>query len=395
MNSSEMYNVILEVRKARGLSAKKEILRRNPGIAKILKVTYNPFIHFFITPPKAEWAPSSMGKDFDTSTNSLLNRLSRRDVVGTAARREVLEHMRQLNQASANLLYLVLSKSVEAGISVKSINAVWPDIIPVHRVQLAKLYDESKATWPMLISPKLDGLRCTYRNVKLLSRNGIAFVGLDHLVKVISETLPEGAELDGELMVPGKQFDEISGTIRAFRKTDEVVYHVFDAPSDNDLDYRLTEATGFVNALSAKSSCFKFVPHFRVLGPEHAEAVNSTFMDEGFEGSILKNPHAPYLDGRSWDWMKIKPVENLDLKVTDVFPGEGKYTGMLGGVIVDYNGVSVRVGGGLSDAQRRHWMDDPYLIIGKVVEVAFQNVTPKGSLRHPRLKTVRGDKDAR
>jgi DNA ligase-1 len=66
--------------------------------------------------------------------------------------------------------------------------------------------------------------------------------------------------------------------------------------------------------------------------------------------------------------------------------------GMAGGVIVDFKGVPVRVGSGLSDSQRAFWYQDPDEIIGRTAEILYQNVTPAGSLRHPRLKGLRGDK---
>ena len=124
-------------------------------------------------------------------------------------------------------------------------------------------------------------------------------------------------------------------------------------------------------------------------------AINARYADyitEGYEGAIVKQENGLYLDSRTWDWMKLKNTETADCPVVDVFEGEGKYIGMAGGLVVNFNGKTVRVGSGLNDSQRMYWWDDKDEIIGRTVEVAFQEVTPDGSLRHPRLKGVRGDK---
>lgn len=69
---------------------------------------------------------------------------------------------------------------------------------------------------------------------------------------------------------------------------------------------------------------------------------------------------------------------------------------MLGGLTVDYNGVPVRVGSGFSDQDRQVlwaiWMTDPEQLKRKMLEVSFHEVTPDGSLRHPRAKRFRPDK---
>ena len=87
--------------------------------------------------------------------------------------------------------------------------------------------------------------------------------------------------------------------------------------------------------------------------------------------------------------MKIKAEETLDLYVTGWEPGTGKYEGMIGALIVNHKGVPVNVGSGLSDTLRQ---EDPAEIVGRMIEVEYHEVTPDGSLRHPRFKRFRDDK---
>lgn len=132
------------------------------------------------------------------------------------------------------------------------------------------------------------------------------------------------------------------------------------------------------------------------------------------EGAMFKNPDGLYDKKKSFGWMKMKAEETEDLRVVGAFPGEPgtKYENCLGGLIVDRAGVQVRVGGGFTDPERQKiwklWEADKALdayadavpgpqpvfaLLGRLIEVEFHEVTPDGSLRHPRFVRFRDDKD--
>lgn len=62
---------------------------------------------------------------------------------------------------------------------------------------------------------------------------------------------------------------------------------------------------------------------------------------------------------------------------------------MIGKLVVDFNGVLVGVGSGLSDEIRAL---DPEELIGRMCEVSYHEVTPDLSLRHPVFECFRDDK---
>ena len=145
--------------------------------------------------------------------------------------------------------------------------------------------------------------------------------------------------------------------------------------------------------------------------------------DLGFEGIIVKPLDGLYERRRTYGYMKIKDevdtAGDVDLLITGVYEGDGKYQGMAGGVIVDFNGVPVRVGGGWSDRQRaeiwadhtntvveytyRSWEEEldemitvtekvkpsGQSVIGRLIEVKYHEITPDGSMRHPRFARFR------
>lgn len=116
------------------------------------------------------------------------------------------------------------------------------------------------------------------------------------------------------------------------------------------------------------------------------------------EGAMVKDPNGLYEKRKSYAWMKLKGSETFDIPVVDAFPGEprSKYENCLGGLIVDFNGVRVRVGGGFTDQERwdlwNVWTTDPSALIGRLMEVEAHEITPDKSLRHPRFLRWRDDK---
>jgi len=59
---------------------------------------------------------------------------------------------------------------------------------------------------------------------------------------------------------------------------------------------------------------------------------------------------------------------------------------------VNYKGKNVPVSG-MTDLQRRKFWRNPKSIVGKLIEVVYQEETIHGSLRHPRYKRHRPDKE--
>ena len=67
---------------------------------------------------------------------------------------------------------------------------------------------------------------------------------------------------------------------------------------------------------------------------------------------------------------------------------------MLGGLDVDFNGVVTQVGSGFADHQRTMYWQNKLSVIGKMVEVKYQNKTPDGKLRFGVFIRFRPDKDS-
>ena len=259
-------------------------------------------------------------------------------------------------------------------------------------VMLAKKFDVKKLSFPCIVSPKLDGIRAVFYKGELYTRNQKVIRGVDHIKKQLFNFALEGISLDGELMVPGIPFQKSSGMIRSFNETPEAVYYVFDIPShpgnQEDRLRKLEELEEFMGGNLV------LVPHVICNESKHIQQMYKSFRAQGFEGAMVKAIDGLYENKRSSNWLKMKEVETYDVECVGFFEGKGRLTGTLGGIIVELDGVRIRVGGGFSDQDRDHiWRcRDQYR--GTVCEIASQEMTPSGSLRHPRFITWRPDIEA-
>lgn len=121
----------------------------------------------------------------------------------------------------------------------------------------------------------------------------------------------------------------------------------------------------------------------------HGEGVMMVHIDSAYE--VNPNPRRTLL--------KIKDVKEFTLLCVDVYEGEGKYAGMLGGIYVQYVATDgkeyvVGVGSGFTDQERDQYWRHPYDIVGNKVELdSFgESVNAEGgrSLNCPIFKRIAG-----
>jgi DNA ligase-1 len=281
-----------------------------------------------------------------------------------------------------------VNKHMGLGIGVKVFNKFrnpeYPEI-STFGVPLAKQFDFKHISNPVIWQPKYDGLRSIYSHGHFYTRNGHILAGLDYIAQKLQFCEGNGL-LDGELIVPGTQFDKISGQLRSGTAKD-AVYMVFDylrGPEDEELPYHLRYANIPVRYPNLVPS--HLIP---VTKEEEIYNIFNQVKGQNLEGVMLKDPNAPFVRARTYNMMKVKSVETTDLIVINLEEGTGKNEDKVGALICQGD---VHVGTGLSDQQREDWWRHPIEIVGKTVEIAYMERSSKGKLRHPRLLRVRWDK---
>ena len=135
---------------------------------------------------------------------------------------------------------------------------------------------------------------------------------------------------------------------------------------------------------------YNLVPVTNVLlGFDDAKAYARSVISAGFEGVILKSEtHKYYAGKRVNNAIKIKMRPTADLLCIDTLEGEGKYTGMIGSLVLqDKEGRTVKVGSGLNDTLRSKSAD---YFTGKVIEIEYEQIID--TYIQPTFIAVREDK---
>lgn len=402
---------------------------------ELLKLTYDPFITFGITPPDVAGTGTMELKLDSPQPWIMLHQLAKRELTGNAAATAVKRMLEDMESSSSQLLRRVLMKDMRAGFTDGTINRVRPGTIKVFEVMLSKPYEEKRIkSFPVAVEPKLDGLRATGLvadgGAKFYSRVGNHFPALDHLSDAVWEMIeravivlqtdqsigdPKCVEtyiqmlgginnpkvvIDAEAITGS--FNKSVGDLRRDNEdAEDVVLNVFDAipydlfaAADRQIKIPFRVRRLFTELLvrcAPKDAPIVVTPLIHARSHEEIQAIYRDHRVAGLEGAMVKLLDAPYEKKKGFYWMKIKPHETIEMRIEDVYEGEGKYVGMLGGVIGTIDGVKVRVGSGFTDDERKElWVNRPN---GRLSEVEFHERTPDGNLRHSRHVRFRDDKD--
>jgi DNA ligase-1 len=407
-------NLTANVRAATSRKDKQQALvdgiAKNPPFKDMVVLAMDPSINFNVgvrsIKPKSFGASHLTGPDLD-----ILKKIAARELNRTNAAAWATERCKQLTPAEAELLIQIFDKDLSWGLGASSVNAAIPNLLSEFNCMLAQPYDTKAISYPCYIEPKFDGMRVLAiakgSSVDFFTRSGKLVTSLpESLVQeilILSASFGRGEIVfDGEVM--GDSFKETME--RARRKSevfDKAKYYIFDwltleefrtiGKTESGFGYRdrrLILAKHMAGFFSGKHLV---LPQSYLVGSEEEVShYYGTFRDRGLEGAIIKAKEGKYIGKRSAYWIKMKAEETEDLEIIGYEEGEGKFVGTLGAILVNRDGVTVRVGTGLSDEDRHSiWANRP-LYLHKMVEVQFQEVTPDGSLRHPRFIRLRMDK---
>jgi len=160
----------------------------------------------------------------------------------------------------------------------------------------ATLEDPSKLKFPVLVSPKLDGLRCIIRGGRAVSRNLKPFRNA-WVQGIIGISSLEG--LDGELIVGepnvGHVLNRTQSGIMSTEGEPDFKFHIFDNVEVNHLSFMQRHATlrGFYH------SHIEVVPHVTVHSSKELLEYEQKTLLHGYEGVMIRGINAPYKYGRA------------------------------------------------------------------------------------------------
>lgn len=409
-----IVDILNNVRDASGTNKKKEVLALNAEsdlFKKTLTYALDPFITFNIVKvPRVKASDKAIEGDEPDRWErffTIADKCAAREVTGNAAIEAMKSVFSSVSIEEERWMRKILKKHLAIGASVKTVNAVFPNLIGTFNVSLAQKFEEKRITGrdEIAVEPKLDGIRCftivSGSDVKMYARSGKLITNFENTLAPELIKLGDGC-YDGELM--GEDFTSLMR--QAYRKesvdTSKTYLALFDYLSLGE--WRSRNATTSCDEryeVLLDRLAFQGV-NLDLLQPverhtipaeyDEIKAAHDDFVKQGYEGVMIKYPDAPYKFGRGWEVMKFKAFHDVDLKIEEILEGTGKHEGKMGSVRVDYKGVDVQVGSGFSDDLREQLWKDPTSFLGRMIEVRYQEVTPDGSLRFPTFVCFRNDR---
>lgn len=278
-----------------------------------------------------------------------------------------------------------------------------------------------RVRYPVLVSPKLDGVRALVIDGVVVSRNLLPIPN-----PLVQDYFghPRFNGLDGELIVGEPTAADVYRRTQSLTSSHDVpgkvpplAFHVFDDFENLYLGYDFAlRFRKLQSRVSKTSKVIKVVPHLQAVNHHAIELYEEEFVKSGFEGAMLRDPHGPYKFGRSTTnegfLLKLKRFED-DEAVIVGFKELGRNenvertgglaqrrsskkagrvaAGTLGALHVRRSdGVEFDVGSGFDQAERARLWERRDALVGLVVKYRF---FPGGSKEKPRFPTFQGFRD--
>ena len=162
--------------------------------------------------------------------------------------------------------------------------------------------------YPVLCSPKLDGIRCLAMNGSVVSRTLKPIPNeyiRNTLLDVMSSEVLGRYILDGELMV-GESFQACTSGIMSWKGQPDFSYHVFDcikvvdgcAVLDEPFNFRLARLVELLGT-GMCSGPLSLVPHYVAADADGVGLLEDSFLGTGYEGLMIRSVDGAYKLGRS------------------------------------------------------------------------------------------------
>lgn len=273
--------------------------------------------------------------------------------------------------------------------------------------------------YPLLVSPKLDGIRCIVKNGFCMSRSGKQIPSF-----YAQELFGEFKDFDGELIEGNCSdvdvYNRTQSHVMSRDKKGDLHFHVFDYTESSWLPRPFLERIVYVQDTipTLKNPRVHFVNHFEVRNEEQLLAFEQAQLELGFEGIMMRSLDGYYKNGRGTFKegliYKLKRFEETEGCVVDLIEqltnnneltrdelGYAKRSyekaGMtladtLGKFVVEFEGDFIEIApGNFTHAQRKEIWSNKEKFIGKSLKFRYFKHGIKDKPRFPRAVGFRTD----
>jgi DNA ligase-1 len=277
---------------------------------------------------------------------------------------------------------------------------------------LASPIDLTSVKYPVYCSPKFDGIRCVIRDGLSLSRK-LKPIPNKYVSKMLTMC---NDNLDGELIVSGRSFNQIQSAIMSEDGKPDFEFHIFDLISDKPYVERMVELA----ELKLPKFCYRVLPK-RIQNEKEMLAYERMCVDENnYEGIMIRSPNGPYKFGRSTVrqgyLLKLKRFQDSEARIVgfeEMMHNENEKTkdelghskrshkkagmvaaGVLGAFVVEMDdGKQFKVSTGMTADDRVKYWESRNDMLGKFVKYKFQDAGAKDLPRFPVFLGIRHPDD--
>jgi len=279
-------------------------------------------------------------------------------------------------------------------------NNISTPILPMLALSFEKRKHNIK--YPCYVQPKIDGVRMTCRmvdgKIEMFTRRGKPFTLMTHiedeLIKIFNN-LERGETfyLDGELYSDTLTFQELAGIVRRSSNDEEILkqihYVVFDCFDLNKPNWDWLDRWESIYHSITENYVLR-CPKFPVHDENHIYKWNSDFIEQGYEGTIIRNMDGKYkLNHRSPDLQKYKLFLDDEYEIIGFKEGTNTDEGCVIWECKTPNGLEFSVRPRGTKEQRTEWFDNGESYISSLLTVRFQELTDDGVPRFPVGITIR------
>ena len=281
---------------------------------------------------------------------------------------------------------------------------------PVDRDDLKKL------RYPVMVSEKLDGIRCLIHPAKGPVSRQFKIIANDYIREILDQ--PEFHGFDGELMLrrADAEFHHIQSAVRSEPGHPDFLYRVFDDFSNPGHPFmdRYEKLAERIESIQANNIIW-FHGQEICTNPEEVIKWYTTYLDKGYEGIIIRSPLAHYKSGRSsvreQFLLKMKPLkdtEGIIVGFHELFSNQNqaeedmfglttrssKRAGLvgqdtLGALVLEHLEFGkVKVGTGFTTALRDWIWRNRERLRGEKVTFSYQKIGMKNKPRFPSFQKI-------
>ncbi|QAX99057.1 DNA ligase [Aeromonas phage Assk] len=413
-----ILDILNEINTARGSAKLEVLKSHvdNELLARVCLMTYSKQITFGISKKTFPVVSSHTGEcSLEKALTFMMEKFATRVFTGGDAISRLSEILSQLSESDSEVVKRIMFGDLDVGINVSTINKVWKGLVKEQPQMLSspedqKLIDKILKLGNAYAELKADGARgfgdvtglSTDDGVHFFTRSSNEYLGLNRILRAIDKMQCIGWVLDGEFVVRASDEPEIDvmaalmGDVeevelsksKKYDKTvfdresgngimntslknsitpedsERVVYQVWDivprdvyyglvpCPPELTQQKRRKILIDFLSKLD--DDCIQIIESTPVKTLADVRRVYQGYVQDGYEGIILKHGDSLWENKRSKLFVKFKEKYPFDLRIVEVYPHDKDPNKVGGFVMVSECGtIKTNGGSGLTDTTHK------------------------------------------